>query len=63
MVVPWHNSTGYIYLIALLNKFSQIFDGFNTMLPRLFNGFALGLIGFATYKIALNLDCKIKHPI
>ena len=58
IVLPWHNSVGYIYIIGLMAKFSQFFGGFDTMLPRLFNVLCLSLISVLIYKFSIILGLK-----
>ena len=41
--MPYHNSPGYIYVVFLLAKMSNIYGEFHTMVPRLFNAFILAL--------------------
>lgn len=53
-VVPsWHNSPGYVYIVGLLYRFAEPLGGFHTMLPRLLNAAALGVIAAISYRIAL----------
>jgi len=49
---PLHNSPGYIYVVVLLRKFGENFDGYHTFLPRFFNIYFLTLVSLFCYKIA-----------
>lgn len=40
---PYHNSVGYVYFLSILVNVAEIFGGFHTIMPRVFNGFVLGL--------------------
>jgi len=55
VVNPWHNSVGYVYLLSLLYRLGELFDGFHTMIPRLFNGMCLGLLSVFSYRLAMRL--------
>lgn len=44
-----YNSAGYVYLVSLLYRASEPLGGFHTMLPRLLNCLALGLLAVTTY--------------
>lgn len=37
----WHNSLGYVYLISRFQLFGDIFGGYSSFTPRLFNNFLL----------------------
>jgi len=58
LVVVWESTTGYLYLMGLLAKFSQWFGGFHTVVPRLFNAMCLGLVSVLTYHISLRLQLQ-----
>ena len=58
LVVEWESMAGYLYLMGLLVKFSQWFDGFHTVVPRLFNAMCLGLVSVLTYHISLRLQLQ-----
>lgn len=55
VVNPWHNSVGYVYLLSLLYRLGELFDGFHTMIPRLFNGMCVGLLSVFSYRLAMRL--------
>ncbi|MEM4724181.1 MAG: hypothetical protein QXP01_04145 [Candidatus Hadarchaeum sp.] len=57
IVPPWHNSVGYVYLVSLLYRLGELFGGFHTMIPRLFNGMCLGILSIFSYQLALRLHC------
>lgn len=58
-IVLWsHNSVGYVYLVSLLHQFSDLFGGFHTMIPRLFNLMCLGLISVGVYKTSLLVSLR-----
>lgn len=48
----YHNSKGYIYLISLLMRLSDLLDGYHPMIARLFNAALLGGCSVVTYSIA-----------
>ena len=50
-----HNSVGYVYLVGLLAKFSVIFGGFHTMVPRLFNAACLALLSVVVFNMGQRL--------
>jgi hypothetical protein len=52
LVVPWHNSVGYIYLIGILTKFSFFLGGDHTMIFRIFNSACLGILCVFVYSIS-----------
>jgi hypothetical protein len=58
--MPYHNSKGYVYFISLLMKWSDLFDGFHTMIPRLFNSMLLALCSVQVYSISLKLHLSRK---
>lgn len=49
---PNHNATGYIYLVSFLIRLGDLLGGFHTMMPRLLNGMALGLVSVFIFSIA-----------
>lgn len=55
---PYHNSKGYIYLISLLIRYSDLFGGFHTMIPRLLNACALGVCSVLVYGISRKISMK-----
>ena len=55
-----HNSVGYVYLVGLLAKFSVIFGGFHTMVPRLFNAACLALLSVVVFNMGQRLRLQ-KH--
>ena len=55
IVNDWHNSVGYIYLMGLLVKFGDLTGGFHTLVPRLFNACALGLLSVVLYHVGIRL--------
>ena len=52
LVVPWHNSIGYIYLIGILTKMSIFLGGVHTMIFRIFNSACLGILCVFVYSIS-----------
>ena len=48
----FHNSKGYIYIISLFMRVSSLIDGYDTMIPRLFNNMSLGFISLIVFSIA-----------
>lgn len=52
VVAPRHNSPGYVYVVGLLYRVGGLLGGFHTMLPRLLNVAALGLIATISHRIA-----------
>ncbi len=52
IVSKYHNSVGYIYFVSLLYRLGELWGGFHTMLPRLFNGMTLGLMAVLVFIIA-----------
>lgn len=52
LVVPWHNSIGYIYLIGILTKLSIFLGGDHTMIFRIFNSACLGILCVFVYSIS-----------
>ncbi len=59
----WHNSVGYIYITGLMYKLGSFFDGFHTLIPRLFNCLCLSYITFFIYLTANKLGLKPKNLI
>lgn len=57
-IVPeWHNSVGYIYILSLVIRFSELLGGYSTITPRMLNGFILGIISILSYRIVIkNLE-------
>lgn len=53
---PYHNSKGYIYLVSLLMRLSDLLGGFHTMIPRLFNASLLGGCSVIVYSIAKKIS-------
>lgn len=63
-VVKWsHNSVGYVYLVGVFHRFSDLFGGFHTMIPRLFNLMCLGLISVGVYKISLLFSLRQRTAV
>jgi hypothetical protein len=58
LVPSWHNSVGYIYLNGLMTKFSQVFGGEHTMVPRLFNVACLGVIATLVFRLGDSLALR-----
>jgi hypothetical protein len=58
VVKQGHNSVGYVYVVSLLIRSGELVGGFHTMLPRLFNCLALGLIAVVTYRIGKSFDLE-----
>ena len=46
-------SIGYAYLVGLIVRLGDGLGGYHTILPRIFNGFLLGMLSIATYRVAL----------
>lgn len=63
IVTKSHNSVGYIYIVGLMAKLCEIFGGFDTMVPRLFNAMCLALLSTMIYIIALRLELQLKTAI
>ena len=61
--LPYHNSKGYIYLINLLIRFGDIFSGFDTMMPRLFNCTILGLSSVVVYSICNKISLTTRQAL
>ena len=49
-----HNSPAYVYLISLLAKFGNWFDGFHTLLPKILNSGLLAWSAVLAYRISKN---------
>lgn len=47
-----HNSVGYLYVVSLLYRMGELAGGFSTMIPRLLNAMALGLLSVLVYVVA-----------
>ncbi|REJ05211.1 hypothetical protein DYE48_20820 [Halobacillus trueperi] len=64
-VVPkYHNSVGYIYAVSLIVRSSQLIGEFHTLLPRILNGFFMGLISVLAYNISNKyLKLSNKHSM
>jgi hypothetical protein len=60
---PYHNSKGYIYFISILIRFTEIFGGFHTVVPRLFNVFLLGLCSLLVYNISQKIDLNKQQSL
>lgn len=60
---PYHNSKGYIYIISILMKISDLFGGFHTMIPRLFNAALLSLCSVLTFNIAKKVTLERRQAI
>ena len=45
-----HNSPLFVYIVALLYRFGQLLDGYDTMLPRLLNMFFLAQTGGIAFR-------------
>jgi hypothetical protein len=63
IVTEWHNSVGYIYLIGVLVKFSELFSGFHTMVPRLFNAASLALLSVLVFQIGIRLCLRRRTAV
>ena len=63
IVQEWHNSVGYIYLMGLQVKFSELFGGFHTMVPRLLNAACLALLSVMVFNIGLRLRLQKRIAI
>lgn len=50
---PFHNSTGYIYIVSLLVALGDSLGGYDTLIPRIFNGAALGLTAVLVSRVAI----------
>lgn len=61
--LPYHNSKGYIYLVGLLIRFGDFFDGFHTMIPRLLNCSVLGMCSVVIYSICNKISLTSKQAI
>ena len=48
---PYHTAAGYVYFVSLLYRVSEPLGGFHTMLPRVVNCLALGLLAVITYRL------------
>ncbi len=57
----YHNSKGYIYLISLLMRLSDLLDGYHPMIARLFNAALLGGCSIITYSIAKKISLSLKQ--
>jgi hypothetical protein len=55
-----HNSKGYVYIVTLFYGFGSVFDGYHTLLPRIFNIYLLVLIAIYTQKIFLEYSVNLK---
>lgn len=51
----YHNSKGYIYLISLLMRLSDLLDGYHPMIARLFNASLLGGSAVIVYSLAIKI--------
>jgi hypothetical protein len=65
IVSPTYNSVGYIYLLSLLYRASELFGGFHTLVPRLLNSLVLSLLSvlvlrFATIRLQLKRSISFK---
>lgn len=58
IVTFWHNSVGYLYLMSLLCRLSELLGGFHTMVPRLFNVLCLGLLSVGVYRLSLRVALR-----
>jgi len=63
LVYEWESTVAYIYIIGLLAKFSELFGGFHTMVPRLFNAMCLSLIAALSYQLCIRLQLKHSSAI
>ena len=63
IVSEGHNSVGYVYLIGLLAKFSAVFGGFHTMVPRLFNAVVLALLSVVVFQMGQRLRLQKRTAI
>ncbi|MEQ3220778.1 hypothetical protein [Butyricimonas virosa] len=50
-----HNSAGYVYVLALLRGFGDIFDGYNVFLPKVLNVFVLQLIAYYIFMTGVKI--------
>lgn len=53
---PFHNSTGYVYLLTLLMYAGDVLGGYDTMMARLFNASLLGVLSILVYRTARLLE-------
>jgi hypothetical protein len=65
IVSSTYNSVGYIYLLSLLYRASELFGGFHTLVPRLLNSLVLSVLGvlvlrFATVRLQLKKNISFK---
>jgi len=49
-----YNSVGYVYLLSLLYRISELLGGFHTLVPRLLNSLVLSLLGVLVLRFARN---------
>jgi len=64
VVSYFHNSVGYLYLVSLLYRFGNIFDGFHTLLPRFLNSFTLSILAILVFCFSYNkLNLKLNTSI
>lgn len=50
--IPWHNSTGYVYFLAVLTYIGEhVFNGYSTFIPRQLNSIALSFVCVFIYQI------------
>jgi hypothetical protein len=60
---PYHNSKGYIYILSIFMKISDLFGGFHTMIPRLFNANLLALCSVMIFNIAKKVSLSRQQAI
>lgn len=52
LLPQWHNSPGYIYIVALQAKLANVIGEYNTLIPRIYNIFFLALTSIISYKFS-----------
>jgi len=62
IVSPTYNSVGYIYLLSLLYRASELFGGFHTLIPRLLNSLVLSLLSVLVLRFA-RIRLRLKKNI
>jgi len=63
VVSEGHNSVGFVYLVGLFVKLSDNFDGYHTIVPRLFNSVCLGLISVLIFTMGQRLGLQRKTTV
>ena len=62
IVSPTYNSVGYIYLLSLLYRASELFGGGHTLVPRLLNSLVLSLLSVLVLRFA-RIRLQLKKSI